>query len=241
MIQLYHVIFYQPLFNVLIFFYNTIPGHDLGLAIVALTALLRVILYPFSLSSIRSQKKLQDLQPKVEEVRNRFKGQNDRIAKELMTLYNQERVNPFSSCLPLIVQLPFLIALYRVFQAGLQHPDFSLLYSFINHPGTINHVSLGFLDLAMPSIVLAILAAISQYVQTAMLPIQPPAIRSSESKDEQVSVTMNKHMRVAMPMMTILIGARLPAGLTMYWFISTLIQVLQQWIVFRPTKTVPVV
>src|SRR4030042_6470119 len=150
LIYVYNLIFYQPLFNFLIWLYNVIPGHDIGLAILFLTIAIRVILFPLYYQSIKSQKALQDIQPKVDELRKQYKEDQEKLAKELMILYKNEKVNPFSSCLPLLIQLPFLLALYQVFIHGLKSQRMEMLYSFIANPGMINPISLGFFDLLKP-------------------------------------------------------------------------------------------
>ena len=97
MIALYNTFIYEPLFNFLVLIYNTIPGHDLGLAIVILTIIVRVILYPFARQSIRSQKMMQDLQPKLEALKKEYAGSKDKLAEATMKLYREEKVNPLSS------------------------------------------------------------------------------------------------------------------------------------------------
>jgi len=240
MLELYNLIFYQPLFNFLIWLYNIVPGNDIGLAIIILTLVIRGLLFPLYYQSIRSQRALQEIQPKIEELRERLKDKKEELAKEMMLLYKKEKVNPFSSCLPLIIQLPFLIAVYQVFRHGLNSESLDLLYPFINNPGHINSISLGLIDLAVPSVVLAFLAGAAQFWQAKMMVItKPPVIKGKEiagSKDEKMLASMNKQMVYFMPVITIVIGVSLPAGLTLYWFITTLLMALQQLWMFKKKK-----
>lgn len=209
------------------------PGHDIGLAIIFLTFLIKLILYPFSLQSIKAQKALNELQPKIEEIKNKFKGQKDKMTQEMIKLYKENKVNPFSSCLPLLIQLPFLVAVYRVFMKGLGSQGLELLYPFIANPGHINSISLGILDLAKPNLILAILAGAAQFWQSKMLPIKQPPKGMPDSKDESMTATMNKQMLYFMPILTVLIGSTLPAGLTLYWFLTTFLTVGQQYLFFK--------
>ena len=231
--SLFHSIIYQPLFNVLIFLYNIIPGHDFGVAIVVITALVRLVLWPISNKSIRAQKSMQNLQPKINALREQYKDDKQKMAQATMELYKQEKINPFASCLPLIIQLPILIGFYWVLRAGLKSQNFEILYPFISNPGTIKTLAFGFLDLSKANIILAVLAGAAQFWQTKMLPMQPPVIKSEGSKDESMTAMMNKQMMYMMPIMTIFIGATIPAGLTLYWLVTTLLTVLQQIIVFK--------
>ncbi len=236
MIALFNTIFYQPLFNLLVWLYNVIPGHDIGLAILLLTVLIKAILYPFSLQAIRAQKSLAELQPKIEELKVKYKDQKEEMSKALMNLYKENKVNPLSSCLPVLIQLPFLIAVYQVFIHGLGSQGLENLYSFVAHPGHINPVTLGFLDLSKPNIILAVFAGAAQFWQTKMMPRSAPPQKVPGSKDESITAMMNKQMLYFMPAITVFIGATLPGGLTFYWFLTTLLTVIQQYFYFRKNK-----
>ncbi|MEK9158676.1 MAG: YidC/Oxa1 family membrane protein insertase [Patescibacteria group bacterium] len=233
MTDLFYAVLYQPLLNILVFFYNVVPGHDIGVAIILLTAFIRLILWPLMGQSIKGQKAMQSLQPKIQALKEQHKGDKQKLAQATMELYKAEKINPLSSCLPLLIQMPILIALYWVLSAGLKSEKLDLLYPFITNPGTIKTMAFGFLDLAQKSWVLAILAGAAQYWQSKMLPMMPPAVKGEGSKDEGMAAMMNKQMLYMMPLMTVIIGGTLPGGLTFYWFLSTALTGLQQVIMFR--------
>jgi len=243
MIHLFTVCLYQPLLNLLVFTYNVIPYHDLGVVIIVLTILIKLILYPFSIKTIKAQRAMQELQPKIEEIKKIYKDQKEKQAQEMMKLYKEQKISPFSSCLPLLIQLPFLIAIYQVFNTGLRNGNLSLVYSFIYNPGHINTLAFGFLDLSKPQFILALLAGAAQYLQTKMLIQKRPdqALRkSADGKDEDMMAVMNKQMTIMMPLMTVFIGWNLPSGLVFYWLALTLITALQQLIAFKTAKKLPV-
>ncbi|HPV70505.1 MAG TPA: YidC/Oxa1 family membrane protein insertase [Candidatus Magasanikbacteria bacterium] len=233
---IFHSVIYQPLFNVLIFLYNIIPGQDFGVVIIFVTVLMRLILWPLSNKSIKAQKSMQGLQPKINALKEQYKDNKEKLAQATMELYKTEKINPFASCLPLLIQLPILMGFYWVLSAGLKSQNFEVLYSFVNNPGTIKTLAFGFLDLSRSNIILAVLAGAAQFWQAKMLPTQPPAVKGEGSKDESMTAMMNKQMMYMMPLMTVFIGATLPAGLTLYWLITTLLTVLQQVIVFKKTN-----
>lgn len=235
MIQIYHTIIYQPLFNLLVWLYTIIPGHDIGIAIILLTIVVKIVLYPLSFQSIRSQKALQVLQPKLDVLKNTHRDSKEALARATMELYKQEKVNPLSSCLPLLIQLPVFIALYQVLQKGLGTTDFSMLYPFIANPGMLHPISFGMLDLSKPAAVLAVLAGAAQFWQTKML-VHKPQPKIEGSKDESVTAIMNKQMLYVMPAMTIFIGLKFPAGLSLYWLVTTVLTALQQVVMFRKKK-----
>lgn len=233
---LFHEYLFRPLFNLLIWLYNVVPGADLGFAIIALTVAVKAVLWPLQHASLKGQKRMQDLQPKLNALKETHKGDKDGLAKAMMELYQSEKVNPLSSCLPLLIQLPVIIALFQVLQTGsFGTEDFAELYPFVAAPEVVNHIFLGIVDLAKASIPLAILSGALQFVQAKMLiASRPPSkLRKEEgAKDEDMAAAMNKSMLYLMPIMTVVIGAKFPAGLTLYWVVLNLITILQQRIAF---------
>lgn len=235
MSQLFHSFIYQPIFNALVFFYNFIPGHDLGISIILLTIVIRLFLYPLSQKQIESQKKMQELQPEIKRVQEKYKNDKERQGKELMNLYKEKKVNPASGCLPLVVQIIFIIALYRALVAGINFSGCKDLYSFVACPEKIGTSFLGILDLAKPSIVLAVLTAAAQFVQTKMMMgTMRPAASGGKSDFTQ---TMNQQMLYLGPLLTLFIGARFPAGLPLYWLVMTLFMIGQQYWVTKKSPS----
>jgi YidC/Oxa1 family membrane protein insertase len=235
--ELFFTIFYQPIFNLLVFLYNTISWHDLGIAIVFLTIIIRLILYPLSKQSIKSQKSLQTLQPEIEAIKEKYKDDKEKMGPEIMALYKKKKINPFGSCLPMLVQLPFLFAIYRVFFNELKEGavfDNEALYSFVASPGSLDPIAFGFLNLADKNIWIALLAGAAQFWQTKMM--------MSKHKSKGAAGAMTTQMMYFMPIITVVIGSRFPAGLTFYWLLTTLFSVLQQYMVlgFKKKKELDV-
>lgn len=233
---LFQTVLEQPMFNLLIGLYNVIPGADMGFAILALTVVIKLVLWPLTGAALKSQRAMQQLQPKLDALKVQFKDNKEALSKEMMELYTREKVNPLSSCLPLLIQIPVLIALYRVLSLGLKDVDVSMLYSFVSNPGSINEMFLGIVDLGKRSIPLAFMAGAAQFWQTKMLMQRrpPPALRAKEgAKDEDMMAAMNQSMMYFMPVMTVVISWSLPAGLTLYWVAISVISILQQFLVFK--------
>jgi len=235
MTHLFTVIFYQPILNLLIFLYNHLSFNDFGIAIILMTIVIKLIFWPLGRKAIKSQKALQDLQPKIDDVKKQYKDDKAGLSRATMDLYKENKINPFSSCLPLLIQLPFLWAVYRVFRDGIAN-NLELVYSFIIKPENINTLSLGFLDLSQKNIYLAVLAGLAQFWQAKMMIAKNPGVKTPGSKDENIAAIMNKQMLYFMPAITIFIGASLPGGLTLYWFVFTLLTALQQVLTFRNKK-----
>jgi len=232
MIHFFEVVLYQPLFNIFVWLYNFVP--DVGVVILIITVLIKMALYPLTSSSINSQKALTELQPKLEAIKKKHKGDQQTIAQETMKMYKENKVSPFASCLPLLIQMPILIAFYYVLRTGLGSDDFSLLYPFIQNPEHINTVTLGLVDLGKMNIPLALLAGAAQWWQAKMMTRKkPPKAAGAGGKDEGMMGMMNKQMLYFMPILTVFIGTQLPGGLMLYWFLSTLLMAFQQLVIFK--------
>lgn len=232
--HLFEIILFQPIFNGFVALYNVLP--DVGLVILIITVIIKVLLYPLTTASIKAQKSLTELQPKLEELKQKHKGNQQEIAQETMKLYKEHKVNPLGSCLPILIQLPIFLALYFVFRDALASSKFELLYSFVTKPEYINSVTLQLFDLGKPNVVLAVLAGGAQFFQAKMFIRKNPPKQAGTDKNENMMSIMNKQMLYLMPIMTLLIGLQLPGGLSLYWFLSTILTFLQQHIVFRQTK-----
>ena len=234
-ITAFNTVLYQPLLNALVFLYQFLPGRDFGVAVIVLTIMIRIVLYPLMLKSIRSQKMLSELQPKIQEIQQRNKDDKEKQAKEMMELYRKEKINPMGGCLPLLLQLPILFALYRVFWHGMEPEAMSLLYSFVPNPGEINPAFLGLINLAEASLVLAFIAGICQFFQTKML---MPKQKSAPKGDQmaQFSGIMQKQMLYFFPLFTVLILWKLPAAIGLYWIVTALFSIGQQYLILKPKE-----
>lgn len=219
------IIFYQPLFNGLIFLYNNVY-RDFGISIILLTVLIRLILYPLNQKAIKSQKAINDLQPQIKEIQKKTKDKVKQ-SEELMALYKKNNINPASGCLPLLIQLPILFALYRVFWNGLKPESLNAIYSFISRPDHINPIFLGLIDLSAANYIMAIIAGVLTYIQAKMM----SAKQTTEGSD--FAALLNKQMIYMMPLFTVFVAWKLPAGLTLYWIVITLVGILQQYLVIR--------
>ncbi len=230
MFYLFNEIFYKPLFNALIFLYNIIPNHDMGISIIVLTIIIRLILWPLTSKGIKSQKTLAALQPKIEELKKKFKDNKEAQAKALMALYSENKINPLSSIFPLIIQIPIIIALWQVFLNSI-NSDFSSIYSFIQAPAGIQIIFLGLFDLTKRSVLLAVVAGVLQYFQTKM--IMPSFAKPTEGKPFSTvnfSQIMSKQMLYFGPVISMIIFWTLPAALPLYWIVVTLMTIFQQYI-----------
>jgi YidC/Oxa1 family membrane protein insertase len=235
LINIFNTVLYQPLFNALILLYLYIPGRDFGLAIILLTIIIKLFLYPLAAKGIKSQKALASLQPKIKEIQEKFKDDKERQSRELMDLYKKENTNPFSGCLPLLIQLPILITLFRLFREGFTVEKMSFLYSFVPSFEAINTTFFGIVNLAEPSIILAILTGIAQFFQAKM--ISPKKKKQAAGQTPDFSQMMQKQTLYFLPAFTIFILWSLPSALALYWLTTTVFTIVQQYIILKNNDT----
>lgn len=228
---MFNQFFYRPLFNALVFLYTHVSFHDLGIAIVLLTVLVRIVLYPFFHKSVRNQRIMQMIQPKVKKIQEAHKDNKEKQAAALLEVYREHKVNPFSSFLLLFVQIPVLIALYRVFLSGLGANSFDALYSFIAKPAAFNFNFLGLINLHERSMLMVGLTALAQYLQARSA--LPPAQKGSESTSAE---KMARQMVFMGPVLAFVILANLPAAISLYWLTGALFSLFQQAMVNRSLK-----
>lgn len=242
-VSVYTAVLWQPLYNGLIFFYHVLPGHDLGLAIVALTVVIRLILAPLLWRGQRSQRELALLQPEVKKIQEKFKKDREAQGKAMMELYASHRVNPFSGCLTLVLQLPILIALLQVFNHGLDASSLTYLYSFVARPETIRAVAFGFLDLAKGNLYLGAVAALTQFVQTKLAsPPTPPPTGGRGAGGEAQGVDFTRALQwqttYFFPLIILFWSYSLPAALTLYWTVMNVFGIVEQFILQGSVKKV---
>ncbi|NTW13851.1 MAG: YidC/Oxa1 family membrane protein insertase [Candidatus Moranbacteria bacterium] len=252
--NVFHILVFQPVYNLVIFFADIFPGANFGLAIVSATLLIKLLFLSLSKKQIESQKQMQEIQPKIKQIQERFKDDKERQSKEIMSLYKDSGVNPFMGCLPMVIQIIFLIAIYRVIlsisDTGFT-PAPEELYGFIKNPGSLYKVFL-FTDLAVPSIVFAVIAAAGQFYQTKMLMISNKTNNETKTdvkaghkhkkneeekpKEADFAAMMNQQMLYLGPAMTLFIGLKFPAALSLYWLVSTVFAIIQQRFILKEKK-----
>lgn len=233
---------YQPVYNLVIFFAGMFPVANFGLAIVVSTIVIKLLFLSLSKQQIESQRKLQELQPKMKEIQARYADDKERQSREMMALYKENKVNPFMGCLPIVIQIAFLITVYqvimRISEAGFR-VDADMLYPFVTDPGVLSVGFFGIADLAAPSIAFAVLAAVGQFYQMKMLQQGQQGKMDNAGKDGKepdFATIMNKQMLYMGPVLTLFIGIRFPSALSLYWLVSTVFAIVQQWYVLDAGK-----
>lgn len=232
--QLWRLLIYNPILNVLIALLIYIPGHYLGLAIMGLTIFIRTLLLIPSQKAIKAQMRMQELQPKLEELKKKYANDQARLAQETMLLWSSHKVNPLSSCLPILIQFPILIALFYVVNGGLSPDRAGLIYDFLPSFSfqEINPNFLGFNLLKRSLMVFPLVVGGLQFLQMQLMTARRKKQSSpSTAKLPNEMETANKMMKYIMPVMIAIFTAQLPSAVGLYWGTSTFYGIIQQLVV----------
>ena len=210
-----------PILWLMNFFYRHIPNY--GVAIILLTVITKILFYPLTLKSMASMKAMQALQPQVNTLRAKYQKDPQRLQRETMELYRKHKVNPMGGCLPMLIQIPIFYALYVVFSLAVELQNAAFLCF-----GTIFGAALWICDLAQhdPSYVLPILMGISMFIQQKMTPT------TGDPRQAKIMLIM--------PVVFTFMFLNLPAGLVLYWFVSNVLQILQQYYTDRGARSAKV-
>lgn len=238
-VNIYNTLLYYPLVNLLVIFYQ-ILGQNLGLAIIAITILIKAVTYPLTKPSLQLAKKQKELQPEIQKLKAQYKNKQV-FAQKQMELYKKHGINPAAGCLPQIVQLVILFALYRVFTTILGNNGVvgeslnQILYfqRFALEVGQSINTQFLYLDLTKPDpyFIIPVLAAASQFLLSKLMvantsKMEKP-VKQTPSKEDDFMMIMQKQSMYILPIFTLVIGISLPSGLVLFWFISTLIALIQ--------------
>lgn len=243
-INLFNTLFYQPIYNGLVFLISVIPGGNVGVAIITLTILVKFIILPLTHKSVKSQAKIRTIEPEVKEIKEKYNKDKQEQAKQVMELYKKHGVNPFTGCVLVIVQLPVVLALYWVFFKGLGSLNTDIIYSFIKIPTNINMQFLGFVDILGKSVVLAALAGITQYYQMKLS--LPPVAQQNDNKNNNKQISfkdefvknMNTQMRYVLPLFIFFIAYTVSAAVALYWVTNNSFSIIHELIVRKKAEEI---
>lgn len=225
--NIWNGLLYKPFVNILTVLISIIPGGDVGVAIIVLTLLVKIALYPLSQRSIESQAKMNSLAPHLQKIKSGGDSKEEQ-ARKTFELYKEHKTNPFAGCLLVLVQIPIIFALYYVFYKGLNF-DGTLLYSFVSKPDSLNMMFLGLVDITSKSIILALLAGASQFLQAHHMPKPPENTGAGPgSFQDSFAKSMRVQMKYVFPIVVTFIAYSISGAIALYWITSNLFAVGQQ-------------
>lgn len=235
--DIWHGVFFDPIYNTLVFLIDVVPAGDVGLAIVLLTILVKVVLLPLSLKAAKTQYVMRTVEPKLHELKERYKDNREALARKTMDLYREVGVNPFASILLVIFQIPIIIALYlSVFSGGgvrLPEINLELLYSFVPAPEIVSTLFFGFLDITQRSLPLALLAGATQFVHThlSLPPSKPRDQKEKPSFKDDFARSMQIQMRYVLPLIIFFVAYTISAAIALYFVVSNIVSIAQEFVV----------
>lgn len=232
--ELWLTLFFEPIYNCLVFFIDIVRNHDVGIAVIATVVFVKVLLLPLSIRVAKMQKTMREIEPRLRETKEKFKDDREKQALALMEVYREAKLNPFSSIFLIFIQIPIIFALYfSVYSGGgikLPEINVDILYSFVSIPTEVNMFFLNLVDISGKSLLLAILAGLAQYLQVKMIlpPLQPrDPSKEPDFKDELVA-NMQMSMRYFMPVLIAIISYTLSAIIALYFLVSSLMAIAQE-------------
>lgn len=222
---MYNQFIYQPILNSLIWLYHGL-GDNLGFAIIVLTLLIRGILFPFAIPSLRAAKKMADLKPELDALKKKHGHDPKSLQQKQLEFYKNHNINPASGCLPYLAQFVVLIALYQVFMNTL-------------HGNGMGDIQSQFwiwdLKSKDQTYLLPILAGVLQLVTSLALlpavenePEKRPGTKEQKEDVAEMAASMQQQMVFMMPIMTTVFALQFPAGLALYWVVTTAFSLVQQ-------------
>lgn len=239
MFALYHTLIYVPLYNGLILLINFLPWADAGVVVVLFTIIVKLILFPLSYRSVKTQVNMKQVEGELNAIKEKYKDDKQEQAKQVMELYKAKGINPFAGVFLVLIQLPIIIALYSIFlRSGLPHINTSILFHFVKVPLPLNMRFLGLIDISKKSILLSIIAAVSQFFQItfAMPKPKPRTDGKPASFGDDLARSMHFQMRFMMPVVVFFISYGLSAVVALYWSISNLFAIGQELYIRRTIK-----
>lgn len=264
--SLFDILIVQPIFNVLMLIYGLLPGSDFGIAVIIFTILVRLLMWPLIRKQLHHTKLIRDLAPELKRIKERAKGNKQLQAQMQLELYREKGVSPFGSLGLLFVQLPIYIALFRVITIVTSERDkiaqftyqpvesLAAVRALIANPAGFNETLLNVINLAeralaqnaviIPLVLLSIVAAILQYIQSRQITPKPEDGRrlrdilkeQAEGKDvdqTEISTVISHNMITILPLITLVVMLYLPGALVLYTVVSSLVAVIQQHLLLK--------
>ncbi len=235
-------LFYNPLYNALIYLISVLPNANVGIAVIVLTCIVKLILFPLTRKSVVTAAKMKKLEPELITLRKQYEKDKQEQARQVMSYYKKNDINPFSGFWLLLIQTPIVLSLYYIFlRGGLPAIDSSLLYPFTHLPSIPNMIFFG-INIAKPNIILGVLAGLSQFVQIqfSIPPAKKPEPGTAPTFKDDLARSMNVQFRYVLPVVIFFISLKVSGAVAIYWITSNLFIIAQELIVRRKLSRAPV-
>lgn len=232
---IWHTFFFDPIYNTLVFFIDSVRGGDVGLAIICTVVLVKILMLPLSLKVVREQIAMREIKPKLDALKETYANNREMVALKTMELFKEARINPFSSIILLCIQIPVLFSLYLSVSSGggvkLPLINTTLLYPFVHIPETVNTIFLNIVDITAKSMPLALAAGITQFIHTSLSlpPIKPLDPKAEPNFKDDFARSMQIQMKYVLPVIITVAAYSISAAIALYFTVSNLSLIAQEY------------
>lgn len=230
---MFHTLFYKPMYNILILILDFLPTHNIAIAVIILTILIKLILLPLSQKMFKTQILQKKIQPLMSKIQEKYKDDKQMLGVKMLEIYKEHKLNPFSSLLLMIIQIPIVFALYFVFAKG-GFPEIvkSDLYSFVPYVNNIDHVLFG-IDFTKANIFIGFISGLTQYIQIRLSLQNMDTISKDKpildmKPEEIMQKQMSFMMKYFIPIAIFIASLNVSAAVALYWIISSLFMIAQE-------------
>ena len=228
---MFHTLFYKPMYNALIFILDILPNHDVAIAVIILTVFIKIVLLPLSHKMFKTQILQRKVQPIISKIQEEYKDNRQMLGIKLLEVYKEHKLNPFSSILLMLIQIPIVFALYFVFyKGGLPNINTTDLYSFTPFVNNINHILFN-VDFTKANSFVGLVAALFQYAQIrlSLQNIQTTDKPINELKPEEImQKQMSFMMKWFIPVLIFIASLKVSAAVALYWIVSSVFMIIQE-------------
>lgn len=227
MSNFFHLIISTPLYNGLILLMDLLPFFDAGVIIVIFTIIIKIIILPLSIKASRSQLEMKTAEKDLALIKEKYKDNKEEQSKKQFEYYKEKGINPFAGIFILIIQLPILIGLYRVFlKSGLPVINTALLYSFVSAPTDVNMMFIHLVNISQKSLVLAVIAGITTYLQISLASAPTTTNEAATQSDLQKAMAMQ--MKYFFPILMTFIAYTISSAVALYLITSNIFAIVQE-------------
>jgi len=246
MTYLFNTFIFQPFYNCFVFLIHWLPFLDVGVIVIIFTIIVKIILLPLSVKASKAQIQMRGVEKDLAEIKLKYKDNKEEQSKKTIEYYKEKGINPFAGIFILLIQIPIILGLYRVFlKSGLPKITTTLLYPFIVAPVSINMMFLGLINIAGKSVILALIAGLSTYFQIGLATGSAGSQKNQPTTpgmQQDIAKAMNTQMKYFFPILVAFISYSISAALALYWITSNVFSIVQEiWIKKKYHKTPPIV
>jgi YidC/Oxa1 family membrane protein insertase len=217
-----------PLYNALMYLVHLAPGYEIGIAVIILTIIVKIVMYPLAKQTVRASVLMKQVQPELDALKAKYKNDSTKQTQETLALYKKHKIQPFAGILVLLIQIPIILGLFWVFQdVSKGAVDVARLYAFVTAPPFITLTLFSFFDLTKRSIILALLAGLTQFMH-ARITVQIPEKPTEADFAKELGYSMALQMKYVMPALVAVLGYTLSPVISLYWIVSNTVAYLQE-------------